>query len=687
MSDFDRIMKASFIIFALLAFSVKAQIKPIVQEDFSTNQRYWEVDDSISIANSSMIFTSNEDGDQSVINVYMDPQKDFILSADFVQRGGRQDGGFGLIWGVGENDYNMFAVSSTLDYAIHSGDPSRVKAWKKSSSIKPMGQRNHLKIEQQDGKLIFYINHVKVDEKKHFPLFGTAMGLLVLDQVQVVVDNFQFLQDQTIDLPENVLGAFKKENLGEAINSKVDELGPMISSDGKTLFFARQNVPENVGGVNDSEDVWTSRFENDRWTLAHNMGKAVNTAMADNLVAVSSDNNTMMFVEQNQLYMRHRTETGWSALEKLNLSFKNESAYFVANLTADGKAIIFSAKLTGNLFYDSKRDEGDLYVCLKGKDNQWSSPINLGKNINTSGNETSPFLSADGSILYFATDGRPGYGYQDIFFSKRTGNSWTDWSNPINLGPSVNTAGFEAYYTLPASNDFAYFVSNAENGNGDIYRIRLQDAAKSKPVTLVSGFILEKNTQKPLAAKIHFENLTTGNEVGEARSDPKTGAYQIILPQGFHYGIRASVMSYYSLHENLDLKESNSYNEIKKNLMMAPFELGETIKLNNVFFEAGLPALKSESYHELDRLVTILKENTGIHIELEGHTDNKGTANALLKLSQDRVDAVKNYLVGKGIEGNRITGTGYGSTRPVAPSDSEENSRLNRRVEFKITKV
>ena len=120
---------------------------------------------------------------------------------------------------------------------------------------------------------------------------------------------------------------------------------------------------------------------------------------------------------------------------------------------------------------------------------------------------------------------------------------------------------------------------------------------------------------------------------------------------------------------------------------MAPFNIGESIKLNNIFFEAGKATLKGESSHELDRLVTILKQNQNIHIELEGHTDNKGSASVLMKLSQDRVESVKEYLVTHGIERSRITGKGYGATRPVAPSDSEENSSLNRRVEFKITKI
>lgn len=680
-------MKAPLLLVIMLtALQALSQQTIVAHDDFSSNALHWDLDSHKSIDNGVLMVNAAAEGDETVVNFFIDPAMDYTVTADFTQKAGPEEGAFGLTWGTGEEDYNLFLISLAGDFAAYSGNPAHLKGWKRSSGIKPMHQTNTLKVEKHADKISFYINEAKVDEQKPFAIHGNWIGFVMFDEVQIAIDNFKIIQDQVIALAAKP-SAHKKENLGGAVNSPEDDLGPMISSDGRTLYFARQNVRGNVGGFADEEDVWFSRYDFDRWTAAQNMGASVNTEKADNLVAISADNNTMMFVEENQLAVRHRSETGWSPLEKLNLSFKNESGYFVACMSADGKAILFSAKLISNVYYNKKRDECDLYICLRKNDNQWSDPINLGKTINTPGNETSPFLSADGTTLYFATDGRPGYGDQDIFFATRTGSGWTEWTTPVNLGPSVNTPGFEAYYTLPASGEYAYFVSNDANRKADIWRIRLQEDAKPRPVTLVAGSILAKGSGKPLTARIHFENLSTGSEVGEARSDPKTGAYQIVLPSGVNYGIRASVTGYYSLHENLDLTKSVAYSEVKKDLMMAPFNIGESIKLNNIFFEAGLANLKSESYHELDRLVTILKQNQNIHIELEGHTDNKGSASVLMKLSQDRVESVKEYLVTHGIDRNRITGKGYGATRPVAPSDSEENSSLNRRVEFKITRI
>ncbi|MGC4020592.1 MAG: OmpA family protein [Cyclobacteriaceae bacterium] len=678
-------MKIIFSVAVILIASSAIAQQPVIKEDFSKNNYGWEQSQTKTFSNGAYIINTNEEGDQSTINFFIDPQKDFVISADFVQQDGLNDNGFGLVWGSGKSDFNLFMISTDGDYAVYSGDPSQLKNWKPCKEIKPISFLNQLKIESKNGMTGFYINGVKVEERKNLQLYGCAMGFTVFTKMKLQVDNFLFAQEQTIDLPTGNVTA-KKENIGPAINTGEDELGPVISSDGKTILFARQNVAENIGGKKDDEDVWISEWQNGNWTKAKNMGRGVNTAEADNLLAISTDNNTMMFEEENQLMMRHRNETGWSSFEKLGLTFKNELDHFVASLTADSKAVIFSAKLKTNLYYDPKTEDGDLFLCVKQND-KWSAPINLGKSINTPMEETSPFLSADGKTLYFSSNGRPGYGDQDIFVSRRQGEGWTDWSKPINLGPGINSEYFDAYYTVPASGDYAYFVSYDKGfGKADIFRIRLHEGVKPKSVTLVRGKVLNSKNNLPLAASIHFENLETGAEVGEARSDPKTGAYQIVLPFGLNYGVRAQSTGFYSVNENLELKTSENYSEVSKDLVMVPIEVGETVKLNNVFFNAGQPTLKSESFPELDRLVKILKENPNIFIQLEGHTDNIGKPEILQKLSEDRVESVKQYLVNHGIDSKRITGQGFGATKPVSTGTTEEDRKQNRRVEFKILK-
>ncbi len=207
-----------------------------------------------------------------------------------------------------------------------------LRSWKHAEAIKPMGNLNQLRIESTNEKLSFFINGVKVEEHKPFPVFGCAMGFTAFTQMKLSIDNFLFAQDQIIELSSGPSIVLKKENIGPNINTVEDELGPVISTDGKTILFARQNVAENIGGKNDDEDVWISEWQNRSWSKAKNMGKAVNTPQTDNLLAMSSDNNTLMFEQENQLMMRHRNETGWSAFEKLGLTFKNELDHFVAAL-------------------------------------------------------------------------------------------------------------------------------------------------------------------------------------------------------------------------------------------------------------------------------------------------------------------------------------------------------------------
>jgi len=407
------------------------------------------------------------------------------------------------------------------------------------------------------------------------------------------------------------------------------------------------------------------------------------------MAAISADNNMMLFCKTEGFQIRKKTASGWSEPEWLNVKFKNEAKHMEGALSADGKAILFTVMLPENISYNpqNKTEDRDIYVSVQDKKGVWSQPINLGKKINTEMDEVSPFLAADGRTLYFGSNGRPGYGSTDIFMSKRKGSGWTDWTEPVNLGPEINTASFDAYYTIPASANYAYMTSTAnESGKNDIVRIKLPQAIKPDPVLLVLGNTLNAKTKKPVRADIIFEDLTTNEEAGEAISDPATGSYRITLADGKHYGIRAEAKGFLSVNENMELAPITEYTEVRKDLYLMPIEEGESILLNNVFFEQGKPILKPQSFPELDRLAQILEENPSIKIELQGHTDNVGNKVALQELSENRVMAVRTYLVNKGVKKDRITGKGFGPNKPIAPNDTEENRQRNRRVEFQITK-
>jgi outer membrane protein OmpA-like peptidoglycan-associated protein len=688
-------MKKLALIFFFNSFLVRAQIPVVLHEKFDSNIFGWfesEGENHKVVVKDGKYFLHAPDGGwMTYVSPYLDPKKEFSIQASFKQMNGQDDNGIGFIWGYdGKEDMNNFTFTTNGYYRIWCADRSLniTDEWQETDLVKPMGQENILKVQQKQGSLYFYLNGKLLTTTIAMPWYGKNLGFVAYTKMDLFIDDFIFAHDVNLNLFKSTEKVGEKQNLGALVNSQYDEVSPKISADGRILYFGRKHSPQNLGGVDDKEDIWVSRInENGSWTRSVNMGAPVNTASTNNLLSVSTDNNTLLFHTTNGFGVMNRTAGGWSAMKDLGISFKNESEYLEGSLSPDGKAILFVAKLKANAFYRPEVDERDIYVCEKRPNGSWSAPIHTGKFLNTAGDEYSPVLSADGKTLYFATDGRPGFGDVDIFMSKRLSDGWTRWSEPVNLGLGINTVGFDAYYTLPASGEYGYMVSNIKsNGLADIIRFKLPKSMRPEPVLLVSGKVLNARNKKPLEGVIRFDDLTLRKEIGEARSDPATGNYSIALPVGKKYGYHAAAPGYLSVNENLELISLSEYNELKKDLFLVPIEIGESIQLRNVFFVQSKAELKPESYPELDRLVDIMKENATMEIELEGHTDNLGNEQANLALSQKRVLAVKEYIVKKGVQGSRITGKGYGGSRPVAPSDSESNRQMNRRVEFKVTK-
>lgn len=512
----------------------------------------------------------------------------------------------------------------------------------------------------------------------------------------------------------------QSENLGKAINSEYNELAPVISPDGNTLYFSRISHPNNGNGTKGSQDIWYSEFRNGNWLTARRLQSPLNRETYNSLYSISPDGNTILIkgayakgrYETRGFSISKREARGWSAPEKLEIpgyEKLSKGQFDCGYLSADGKVLIlsFSEKK------DSKVD--DLYVSFKQKNGSWSKPESLGPEINTKEfTETTPFLAADGVTLYFSSDRPGGMGSNDIYYSKRIGKGWKRWSKPANLGPQINTDGYDAYYSISALGDFAYFTSfkNAEGKGGDIVRLKLRPdppkpgetpveidssiiALTPDPVVMVSGKVIDSKTGKPVSGEIIYIDLADGEEVGTATTNPATGEYKIVLPYGKKYSMYAKADNFLAEGENLDLTGAdtslaggnNVFKEITgKSLKMVPIEEGQMVRLNNIFFETGKSSLNSESSPELDRLVMTMNFNQNMEVEIGGHTDDVGSDASNLKLSQDRADSVREYLIGKGIEPDRIIGKGYGESKPIATNSTPEGQQANRRVEFKILK-
>jgi outer membrane protein OmpA-like peptidoglycan-associated protein len=479
------------------------------------------------------------------------------------------------------------------------------------------------------------------------------------------------------------------ERLNDNVNSNYSDLAPLISPDGKILFFTREGDPRNLGGAND-QDIWYSIIDsNGIFEKAENIGPPLNNAYSNFAISVTPDGNSLIvgnIYTQNEPPMQgvsisHLQNDKWNYPEPLKINnYYNKSRYSTFYYANDSKTLLFG------IVRDDSYGSYDLYVSFLQSDGSWSEPKNLGPEINTAGDELSPFLASDLATLYFSSNSYPGYGKNDIFMSRRLDSTWEHWSEPINLGNQINTPEWDAYFSVPASGEYAYLVSYRDGiYREDIYRIKLPQSLKPESVVLISGKVLNSKTNAPILAKIVYEELPQGKEVGTAISNDSTGEYKITLPGNKKYGFRATAEGFLGISENIDLTNLVEYQELKRDLYLVPVQKGAKFLINNIFFEFGKFNLLPESYPELNRLAEFLKKNPEIRIKISGYTDNIGSTEDNQILSQKRADAVREYLISKGIEVERITTLGYGEKDPIATNKTEKGRALNRRVEFEIS--
>lgn len=481
---------------------------------------------------------------------------------------------------------------------------------------------------------------------------------------------------------------FEVINLGPNVNSKFEELAPYITPDGQKLFFIRSNHPENTKSPQyPNQDIWFCKKQGSSWGPAQHLSYPFNTEVYNCLIGQSSDGTTRYIKgyfkdgewKKSGFSVSYLKSDGWTIPNGIDIPKYNKMSkgdYVSNNISSSNNILLmsFSEK-------EEKKSNYDIYVSFL-KNGEWTIPmkIGLGK-ISTQYSETTPFLASDNVTLYFSSDRPGGYGSHDIWMSKRLDETWQNWSEPVNLGPDINGSGWDAYFTIPASGDFFYMVRD-----GDIVKIKPRDELKPNPVVLVKGVVRNSKNSEPLESSLTYFDLSNGNEVGIARSNPKTGEYTIILPYGKNYSFKAIKDGYYSVSDNLDLIQVSSYKEITKDLLLTPIEQGQVVRLNNIFFDFSKATLKQESYLELDNLVNLLNENPSMEIFIAGHTDNVGSDEFNLKLSKERAYSVLDYLKSKGISANRLTSDGFGKSRPITSNDTEEGRAINRRVEFTIIK-
>ncbi len=477
-----------------------------------------------------------------------------------------------------------------------------------------------------------------------------------------------------------------KENLGTAINSKFNEICPVVSPDGKKLYFTRWKHPNNLG-PNKNQDIWVANLnEMKQWDKATLFPAPINNDENNAVCGISPNGKTMLL---NNVYgkdgqmekgvsLSFLLRTGeWSFPKPIRIqNFKNKSEYSEYTLAPNGKVLLMTTETKDS--YGGK----DIYVSFLKADDTWTEPKNIGSVVNSGESESTPFIAPDGQTMYFSSSGHIGYGNNDIFLTRRLDDTWLNWSIPENVGPVVNTNQWDGYFTVSAQGDYAYF-SSVENSIGaeDIYRIKIPEKVKPQLLVQVSGSVLNQLTKAQIPAKILVRSRTSADTL-QIDYDPYLGDFSFMWPIKKPFTIEIKSRGFVSKKENFDYRDQKKYVETSQIFGMLPIELNKQFKVPNLSFVQSRSDISTASYPALDEIVMILKENEGLQVLIEGHTDNQGDWDENLKLSIERANQVREYLISHGVDVARIQSKGWGGTKPLNTSTDEEKRRLNRRVEF-----
>lgn len=472
---------------------------------------------------------------------------------------------------------------------------------------------------------------------------------------------------------------FAPKNLGDSVNTKYPEYFPTMAIDGKQLVFTRQVKFFN-------EDFFTSGLRSDgQWSSSVELAGDVNTERNEGAQNISQDGKMLVFTSCDapdgfggcDLYYSLLTKKGWSSPMNVGNVINSEFWESQPSLSPDKRALYFTAREPDGF------GGSDLYVSYIMPDGKWGPAMNMGPEINTPGDETSPFIHADNQTLYFASSGLQGYGKMDLFLVRK--DSTGHWSKPENLGYPINTVDDEATLFITSDGNTAYYASDRSDSRGalDIYSFNMRDDIKPIRTLWVKGKVYDAKTKQGLPSAVELKFLTTGQRSSKVQTDEE-GNYLITLPVGHDYAFNVNRKGYLIYSENFSLAANTKDSVFEADIPLFPIEANANVVLKNIFFDSKKFHLKKESEAELDNLVDLLKENSTMVIQINGHTDNVGKPADNLLLSNNRAKAVINYLTAKGIEPARLKAKGFGETRPVDDNNNESGRAKNRRTELQV---
>jgi len=471
---------------------------------------------------------------------------------------------------------------------------------------------------------------------------------------------------------------FNPRPLPPNVNQFKQQYFPVLTADQKSLIYVKREANEEI--------MLSTLDENGVWGNPVSISENINTEFNEGTGTISADGRKLVFTScmgrkgygSCDLYLSQKVGDEWSIPKNMGNAINSSAWDSQPSLSADGRTLYFVSNRAGG--YGRR----DIYVSQLTDNNKWSKPENIGIDINTPFDDISPFIHPNGQRLYFATDGRLGFGGYDIFFTEKEA---TRWSKPVNFGYPINTHNDEVSMYISSDGSKGYYSHEEKLGDSftsTLFEIDIPPTLQiENKSTYVFGKVIDKSTKMPLIAEISLIDLDTETPIEVVSSDSINGDYLIVLTEGKEYGLFAESVGYLYTSKNFNLTDS-LHMPVEVILELDGIQVGSKIVLNNIFFEFNSFELTSTSEVELSKIIDLLNNSSISKVRISGYTDNVGTAQYNLELSKKRAQSVFNYLIENGVAKSKLTFVGKGATNFIAENNTELQRSQNRRIEFEI---
>ena len=474
-----------------------------------------------------------------------------------------------------------------------------------------------------------------------------------------------------------------------AINSDKSEFGAVLTNENILYFASARNTSRKTYGWNEEPflDLYQSVQNSDGTFAEATTVSEINTKWHDGPATVTADGKTMYFssesflekdfvkdkankAKQGQVYIYKASKNGdkWANVTPLPFNARDYSSSN-PSVSADGKTLYFTSNMPGSM------GGNDIWKVSINDDGTYGSPENLGNRINTEGNESFPFITED-NRLFFASDARKGFGGLDVFMADLANGGEVQ-----NVGEPVNSTKDDFAFTLNMTKNTGFFSSNRD-GNDNIYQ--------ATPVCGVQAITTVKDAVSGrLLANAKVAILDDKGNVIETKTTASNGQVSYDVDCNKAYTVQVSIDGYEGNTFPVAASKGGTVNIAADLQPIQTIVTPEAITLQQIYFEFDKSNITREGAFELDKLVQVMKQNPQMVIMVKGHTDNRGSDQYNMNLSDRRARSAVQYVVSRGVERARISGKGYGESEPkVACGEActEEQHAQNRRNEFLIVK-